>query len=654
MEKTLNIGILAHVDAGKTTLTEQMLFHAGVIRQTGSVDQGTSHTDTLDLERQRGITIQSAVVSFRIGDLKVNLIDTPGHPDFIAEVERALGVLDGVILVVSAVDGVQSQTRRLAQAVASAQIPFLIFANKIDRRGAREHNLLDEIRRKLNLRVAPINSVSAIGSPPSTVSIRSADDPAVNQFLIDLLTETNDDLLDAYLRHDGKIDASALDAELVSQVHRRLVVPVVFGSAITGVGVAHLLGTMERFVPAASDCAEEPLSGTVFKVQRARSGEKLVLARLDSGRIENRQNVTLSRLSTDGQTVEYDARITGIERFDNGHEMAAASAEAGEIIRLHGLKETRVGDFLGQQPTGRPKAMFTPPVLESVVSPCDPDQRSRLNSALADLADQDPLINIRRDNRRGALSVFLYGDVQKEVIAATLADDFGVEVEFQPSTLVHAETPVGSGSAIEVIGTPDNPFAATVGLRVEPGEPGSGVTYFRELGALPLSFYTAIEETVRATLAEGLFGWRVMDCRVALTDVAMSPISAAGDFRKLTPLVLMEALRMAGTSVLEPVERFTLEVPESTLGEVLAEIARPRGAMERHELHGSGCRIAGKMPTATVHPFEARLRDLSRGEGDFRSRFDSFAPVSGEPPCRPRTNFNPLNRKFYLAQVSQA
>ncbi|MBA2289787.1 MAG: TetM/TetW/TetO/TetS family tetracycline resistance ribosomal protection protein, partial [Chloroflexia bacterium] len=635
-------------------LTERILYHAGVIREIGSVDQGTTQTDTLELERRRGITIQSAIVSFRIGDLKVNLIDTPGHPDFIAEVERALGVLDGVILVVSAVEGVQSQTRRLAQALETAQIPFLIFANKIDRRGARDHDLLDEIGRKLRLRVIPINAVSGIGSSESMVSMRAVDDPETSATLINLLTETSDDLLNAYLRNDGRVNASVLEAELVRQVHERIVTPVVFGSAVTGAGLDHVVGAIERFLPAACGRADDPLSGVVFKIQRARSGEKLVLVRIFSGSVENRQNVTFLRPSLNGEPLEYDDRITGIERFDQGRQEVVASARTGDIVRLHGLKETSIGDVLGQPPSGRPKATFTPPVLESVVSSHDPALRPQLNVALAELADQDPLINISRDNHRGSISVYLYGDVQKEVIASTLADDYGVDAEFQPSTLVCVETPLGSGSAIEVIGTPENPFQATVGLRVEPGERGSGVTYSRNLGLLPLSFYTAIEETVYATLEEGLRGWRVIDCHVTLTDVAMNPISAAGDFRSLTPLVVMEALRAAGTAVMEPVERFLLEVPEASLGAVLAAVGTSRGVAEEHEICGTQWRITGRMPTEAVHAFEQRLPDVSRGEGDLSTRFDSWAPIPGDVPSRPRTDFNPLNRKLYLAQVSQA
>ncbi len=238
---------------------------------------------------------------------------------------------------------------------------------------------------------------------------------------------------------------------------------------------------------------------------------------------------------------------------------------------------------------------------------------------------------------------------------ATLAEEFDVEVDFEPSRIMHVERPVGVGASLEVIFTPDNPFAATVGMRVDQGEPGSGVTLVRELGSLPLSFYAAIEESVTATLEEGLYGWPVIDCRVTLTDVAFnSVISTAGDFRKLTPLVLMNALRGAGTSVLEPVERFSLEIPEFCLGEVLAAIGASRGVAERHAPVGARWRISGRMRTMGVHAFERRLPDFTRGEGDFVSWFDSYAVVTGSPPRRPRTDFDPLNRKYYLAKVSQS
>src|SRR5690348_16119736 len=214
----VNLGILAHVDAGKTSLTERILFETGVIPAVGSVDKGTTRTDTMELERARGISIKSAVVSFRLHDLAVNLIDTPGHPDFIAEVERSLRVLDGVVLVVSAVEGVQAQTRRLARAIRDAGLPLLIFVNKIDRLGARGDDLLAELRRVLGLRVAPMNRPSGLGAQSAFVMPAELADAASRASLIDLLADGNEDLIAAFDRAGGDLDPCVVEAELRTQV----------------------------------------------------------------------------------------------------------------------------------------------------------------------------------------------------------------------------------------------------------------------------------------------------------------------------------------------------------------------------------------------------------------------------------------------------
>lgn len=650
--RTVNIGILAHVDAGKTSLTEQILYHAGVIPAIGRVDHGNTHTDTLEMERERGITIQSAVVSFRLGDLKVNLIDTPGHPDFIAEVERALRVLDGVVLVISAVEGVQHQTRRLAQAIRGLNMPLVIFANKIDRRGARDGDLLDDIRRKLNLRVIPVNGVRDIGTARASVVTQPETDVAHHDTLVDVLTERDDRLLECYLRHGGHVAADTLRDAFVAQIREGCVSPVFFGSAMTGAGVNELLDGIARYLPPAPEGADEPLSGAIFKIQRDRSGEKIAYARLFAGTIRSRHQVAIVRDGFDG-IEQSRARITGIDAFEEGTVSATASARAGDIVRLHGLKDARIGDVLGTPP-GYRQASFPPPVLESVVRPVDPALRHRLNAALTDLADQDPLIDVRRDSGRGLIAVRLYGEVQKEVIAATLERDFGVAALFEPSQVVHAEKPVGYGAMVEYMGGEGNPFVATVGLSIEPNGDGEGLTYRRELGSLPLSFYVAIEETVRQTLEEGLCGWPVIDCVVTLTHVGYaSPVTIAADFRNLTPLVLMEALRKAGTRVHEPIERFELDVPDDCLRDVLNALGAVRGVTDRAERCGDRWHITGSVPSVGIQHVERRLPGLGRGEADFESRFDTFAPATGATPFRERVGLDPLNRKAYLAQVSQ-
>jgi ribosomal protection tetracycline resistance protein len=218
MERTLNLGVLAHVDAGKTSLTEQILYRAGVIAAPGSVDKGTAQTDTLELERQRGISIKSAVTSFRIGNLTVNLIDTPGHSDFIAEVERVVGVLDAVILVVAAVEGVQPQTRRLSRAIASLGLPCLIFVNKIDRAGARDDDLMVEIERELVRDLVPLSTVSALGTREASVDRRDHCEPVEVEALIDAVARHDDALLEHWLAADGRVDPCDVMASFRRQI----------------------------------------------------------------------------------------------------------------------------------------------------------------------------------------------------------------------------------------------------------------------------------------------------------------------------------------------------------------------------------------------------------------------------------------------------
>src|SRR5689334_19666109 len=289
----LNLGILAHVDAGKTTLTERLLYCAGVIDEPGSVDEGTTQTDSL--ERQRGITIKSAVVSFTIGGTiggtVVNLIDTPGHPDFVAEVERALSVLDGVVLVISAVAGVQPQTLILWRALQRLRIPTLFFVNKIDRRGAACERLLDDIAGRLTPAIIPMVSVSGLGTRAATVIAPGGVGHAFGPRLAEVLADHDDAVLAAYLDGKAAIPVGWLLEKLAAQVKDALVHPVYFGSAMTGAGVDALVHGLASLLPVADGHADRPVSGRVFKIERGSAGERTAYARLFSGTITVRDRV---------------------------------------------------------------------------------------------------------------------------------------------------------------------------------------------------------------------------------------------------------------------------------------------------------------------------------------------------------------------------
>jgi ribosomal protection tetracycline resistance protein len=644
-KKELNLGILAHVDAGKTTLTERLLYEAGVIDELGSVDAGTTQTDSLTLERQRGITIKSAVASFALKDLHVNLIDTPGHPDFIAEVERVLSVLDGAVLVISAVEAVQPQTRILMRALERLRIPTLMFVNKIDRSGAGDERVLHAISERLTTAVISMGTTHALGTHAADFTRSNAEDAAFRARLAEVLAERDEGIMTAYVEDESDLPYDLLRDAMVTQTKRALVHPVFFGSAVTGAGLEPLMTAISELLPISAGHPEGPVAGTVFKIERGASGEKIAYVRMFSGTIHIRQRLGVGR--------GLEEKVTAISVFELGPAVQRPSVSAGAVAKLWGLSEIQVGDRIGEAGADAADHQFSPPTLESVVVAGDPDDRARLRVALAQLAEQDPLIDVRQDDTREELSVSLYGEVQKEVIQATLANEFGLEVTFRKTTPIHIERPVGSGEAIEILHAESNPFLATIGLRVDPAPDGSGIEVRLQVDprTVPLYLYKTLErfsermgQYVRHTLREGLFGWQVTDCIVTMTKCTYSvpdgppsrrgPLSTAGDFRKLTPLVLMQALERARTVVCEPIVRASVEIPTGAIGAVMAALARLDATVETPSLQGTLSTIETMLPAVQAQHFQQQLPGLTGGEGVLDSNFAGYRPVSGNQPTR--------------------
>ncbi len=661
--RTLNLGILAHVDAGKTSLTERLLYAAGVIDEIGSVDRGSTQTDTLALERQRGITIKSAVVSFAIDDVTVNLIDTPGHPDFIAEVERVLSVLDGAVLVISAVEGVQPQTRLLMRALERLRIPTLLFANKIDRAGAGDERVLQAISERLTPAIVAMGSVDGLGTRAARFRPWGAGDAALRTRLAEVLAEQDDSILAAYVEDEG-IPYRRLREELATQTGQALVHPVFFGSAITGAGVDSLMAGIAELLPAAEGDAEGPVSGTVFKIERGPAGNKIAYVRMFSGTVRTRDRLHFGH--------DAGEKVTAIRVFDRGSALPRPSVSAGEIGKLWGLTDIQIGDAVGRSRTAVEQHHFAPPTLETVVVPHNPGDKGTLRVALAQLAEQDPLIDVRQDDVRQELSVSLYGEVQKEVVQATLADDFGIEVTFRETTTICIERPLGTGEAVEILHAESNPFLATIGLRIDPAPNGSGIEFRLQVDsrAIPLYVYKTVESFtenmsryVRRTLQEGLFGWQVTDCIVTMTECTYSvpdgppsrrgPLSTAADFRKLTPIVVMQALEQATTVVCEPILRISLEIPADTIGAVMRAVARLGGAVETPSRQGKLSTIETVLPAARAHELQRQLAGLTGGEGVLESSFAGYGPVTGDQPTRRRTTANPLNLREYMMHLAR-
>lgn len=640
---TLNLGILAHVDAGKTTLTERLLYAAGVIDEVGRVDHGTTRTDSLALERARGITIKSAVVSFVINGVSVNLIDTPGHPDFVAEVERVLGVLDGAVLVISAVEGVQSQTLVLHRALERLHVPTVLFVNKIDRTGADEQRVLDAIAERLTSRI---------------VVMADAD----SEELTEALAANDDEILRGYL--DGeRLPAESLRAALAAQTAARLVHPVYFGAAITGTGVDTLMQGIIDFLPAADGDASLPPSGCVFKIERSADADKVALVRMFAGTLRTRDRI---RLRADA---EREDTVTSIEVFESGGTHPRGATSAGDIARVRGLTTARIGDHFGAGAGSRETFAFSPPTLETALVPLDPSEKPRLFAALDELAEQDPLIDLRQDDTRQELFLSLYGEVQREVVAQTLAADYGIEIAFRPVTPICVERPRRRGWASEEIPkrrSPTRPFLATVGLAVAPRPTGSGVTFALEVTheSIPMhvfdtvdAFRDVMERTVREALRQGLHGWEVTDCAVTMTDSDYEapprrwPGTTLSDYRLLTPLVLMAALRQAGTAVCEPILAVRLEFPADVLGPIMSTLVEVEAQPRAPDIRGDTCTLDAELRSVRLHDLQSRLPDLTRGEGVLESSFAGYRPVRGTPPSRPRTDRNPLDRADYLRRL---
>ncbi len=456
-KKILNLGILAHVDAGKTSLTERMLFDNGATNQLGSVDAGTTKTDSGEIERERGITIRAAVASFVYRDIQVNVIDTPGHPDFIAEVERALSVLDGVVLVISAVEGVQPQTRVLMRSLRALNLPTILFINKIDRIGARTGSLLDDIRKKLVPHIIPMNSVYDVGTAAARVQPLGLNNHQQRTLIAEILAEHDDAIFARFV--DGfDLSPDMILSSLINQTRDGRVYPVFFGSALTGEGASELTEGITTFLPLGSNLSlQHELRGSIFAIERAVGKEKIAYVRLFSGELRERQRITLRRLEEGSQLHEFTGRIAQLEiigeqraskelvnnqtDYQGRHEKVqlAHTLTAGNIGKIRGLTQIRVGDYLGERSQKRP-SNFPRPTLMSVIRARQPEQNVRLHAALMSLADEDPLIQTRVGSK-GEISVLLYGAVQQEVIAERLQRDFGVAAIFEAIKPLYFERP---------------------------------------------------------------------------------------------------------------------------------------------------------------------------------------------------------------------
>ena len=628
-----NLGVVAHVDAGKTTLTEQMLFLSGGIRALGSVDKGTTHTDWMDVERERGISVRAAATTLPWRGVAINLIDTPGHVDFSAEVERSLRVLDGAILLLSAVEGIQAQTTAIWKALRTLGIPTLVFINKIDRMGADPDRVLAEIQRQLSPMALP---------PPDP------DDPAQCARSLERAAEHDDLLLEPWA--EGRPVAPSFLRERMAVLARAgSLFPVFFGSAIKGQGVEQLLDAAVEFLPAPGGDPDGPVSGVVFKLEHDKTMGRIAFVRLFNGSLRNRDAVTNTTQGT-------QEKITQIRRIHAHRHEDVGELRAGDIASVCGL-QARIGDILGDPAAVPGGCRLAVPLLTVQAFAAQEADFPRLVAALKELADEDPLLELQWLREERELHLRIMGVIQMEVLASLLRTRFDLEATFGSPSVIYRETPAQAGEGyIEY--TMPKPCWAVLRFAIEPGERGAGLRYSSIVrdDAMLYRYQNQVEKTLPEALKQGLHGWEVTDLNITLVAgqhhlVHTHPL----DFAVATPMGIMNGLEATGTTLLEPMLDCVISVPAALGNRVIGDILQMRGSFESPEITGETFRIQARVPVATSLDYPTRLGSLSSGRGTLATRFAGYQDCPLElGATSPRRGIDPRDQAKYIMSARKA
>jgi ribosomal protection tetracycline resistance protein len=653
-----NVGIFAHVDAGKTTTTEHILYASGRIRTLGSVDAGTAQTDRMDVERERGISVRAAVTRFVHKDVQVNLIDTPGHVDFLSEVERSLRVMDGAVLIISAVEGVQAQTEVIWQALRDLGIPTIVYINKLDRIGADPVQTLDRIRKLLSDKAVPVQEPIGIEEQyvgnVDLLSEEDIDPETMSASLYrDLLEETVADRMDALLEQYmeiGHLHTADILPVLREGIERSDLFPVLFGASSRGLGIQDLMDAIVRWLPCPSGDASSPAAGVVFKLERDPDMGRIAYVRLYNGTLRNRDMVH-------NATLDVQEKITQIRKIDLGKTEDIGLLQAGDIAAVYGMSRARIGDILGSASAVPGERKLAVPLLTVQARWNNDADYPKVVAALQELADEDPLLDVHWLQEERELHLKVMGPIQVEVLISVLQSRFRLDVRFDPPSVIYKETPCRSGEGF-VAYTMPKPCWAVLRFRIDPGMRGSGFQYSCETRAERLleSYRNEVARRVPEALQQGLRGWQVTDLKVTLVDGEhhvwhTHPL----DFVVATPMGIMNGLANAGTKLLEPILNFRLSVPEEFGGKLMNELAMMRGAFDSPVARGGRFELEGILPVATSLDFPARLGSMTKGRGLLTTTFAEYRECPEEVHAeRRRRGVNPLDQAKYILAVRNA
>lgn len=633
--KIINIGILAHVDAGKTTLTESLLYTSGAILELGSVDKGTTRTDTMFLERQRGITIQAAVTSFNWNDYKINIVDTPGHTDFITEVYRSLSVLDGAILVISAKDGVQAQTRILFHALQKMNIPTIIFINKIDQYGINLNNIYQNIKEKLSNDIIVMQNVT-LTPEISIKSIIDLDD-------WDPVISRNDKLLKKYIAGE-KLTIQELTYEEYRCVKKGSLFPIYHGSARNNIGTQQLIEAISNLFCSEMNENDSELCGRVFKIEYTDHKQRLVYLRLYSGTLHLRDTIILPE--------KKKVKLTEIYIPSNGEMIQTKTVCSGDIFIIPN-NTLRLNDIIGNEKLLPCNVWNDKPVpmLRTRIEPIKIEEREKLLDALTEIADTDPLLRYYVDTITHEIIISFLGTVQLEVICSLLIEKYHINIRIEDPTVIYLEKPLQKADYTIHIEVPPNPFWASIGLSITPLPIGSGIQYESKvsLGYLNQSFQNAVREGINYGLEQGLYGWEVTDCKICFEyGVYYSPVSTPSDFRFLAPIVLEQTLKKAGTQLLEPYLSFILFTPQGYLSRAYNDAQKHCAIIETSQSKNDEVIFTGHIPVRCINEYRNTLTLYTNGQAVFLTELKGYQIATCEPVIQSRRPNNRIDKVRHM------
>ena len=595
-DRYINIGIVAHVDAGKTTLSESMLYHAGAIRKLGRVDHKDAFLDTDQMERERGITIFSKQAVFRWKDRTITLLDTPGHVDFSAEMERVLQVLDCAVLVVSGADGVQGHTQTLWKLLKRYHIPTFLFVNKMDQEGTDGEKLLKELRKRFGENVVPFVDIMTESDCPGGKVYLHTKESAVEEVLEELAV-CEDDMMEEYLE-EGRI---SLD-KVQKAVADRQVFPCYFGSALHSQGVEELLDGLDLYIKDKTYPAE--FGAKVYKIARDNQGNRLTYLKVTGGRLKVKDVV-------EGLNEKINQiRIYSGEKFE-----AVQEVEAGRVCAVTGLENTRPGQGIGaEEESDLP--VLEPVLTYQILLPDDCDVHKMLLN-LKILEEEEPELHIVWEEQTSEIHVQLMGDVQIEILQRMIKERFGVLVEFGEGSIVYKETitaPVEGVGHFEPLR-----HYAEVHLRLEPGERGSGMQFAAECSEDILDrnwqrlVLTHLEEKEHKGV---LTGSPITDMKITLTSGrAHQKHTEGGDFRQATYRAVRQGLKKADSILLEPYYEFRMELPSENVGRAMTDIQNMSGKFGTPMIEEETTVLTGSAPVSLMRGYQKEFTAYTGGRG---------------------------------------